>query len=52
MIISPRPANEANANRPQFIVFRQSSEQTFDYYWQTITNSKDQSAQAAWKKMF
>ena len=48
MVISPRPANEANYNRPQFIIYRKSANTTFEYYWSTILNSI---AQHAWIEM-
>ena len=49
MVISPRPANEANQLRPQFVVYKKSSPDTFDYYWATIKNSFDN---ASWKRMY
>lgn len=48
LVLSPRPPLEAKQTRPQFILFKQSSPVSFEYYWTAIDNSSDYQE---WKEM-
>jgi hypothetical protein len=39
LVMSPRPAHEASASRPQFIITKQHERPIFNYYWHTVRNS-------------
>jgi hypothetical protein len=43
LVLSPRPPDDANYPRPQFIIYKQTNRQVFEYYWGTTINCFDNS---------